>query len=332
MALSKELKFKLTVFIVLVAFLTVVFLYRSYTEEIDLGEKTVSIIVKPGSSFGQVTSQLLQEKVIYSKLMFKIPARLYGIDKKLVPGRYDFSGKNSCRSVLARLEDGDFLRIKVTIPEGNTIWETAALLAEKLELDSAIIHNLDSDSLFLKEKKIKGLEGYLFPETYYFPWGVDERTVVSEMIAMYRTMTDSLWNTAAENDLSPYEVIIMASIIEAETGMVDERKLVSSVYHNRLKKKMKLDADPTVIYGLGGLTRPLYTKDLKKDSPYNTYMRRGLTPTPINSPGLASIQAAIAPETTDFFYFVADTNGQHYFSKTNAEHNRAVQRIRANRR
>ena len=123
--------------------------------------------------------------------------------------------------------------------------------------------------------------------------------------------------------------IVMASIIEAETGLVDERQMVSSVYHNRLTRNMKLDADPTVIYGLGGLERQLYRKDLKKDTPYNTYMKKGLPPTPINSPGLAAIRAAIHPEESDYLFFVADNTGRHYFSRTNAEHNRAIRRIRS---
>ena len=327
----KELKFKLIVFVILVLFLTAVFSYRSYTEQIDIGDRVISLIIKPGSGLNTVMTTLIDEGVIQSKYMFKYPARFRGIEKKLIPGRYDFSGLNSCRSVLDRLEIGDVFKHKITIPEGNMIWETASLLAAKLNLDSAVIHNFNSDSSFLQQFEIKGLEGYLFPETYYLPWGINERAVVTELVLMYKEQTKSLWTETTANSLSQYDVIKIASIIEAETGLVDERALVSSVYHNRIRKNMKLDADPTVIYGLGGLTRPLYRKDLKKDTPYNSYMRRGLPPTPINSPGLASIKAAIKPEKSDYLYFVADNNGQHYFSKTNAEHNRAIKRIKAER-
>ncbi len=325
----KNLLLKIISILIIIALIVSILFYHKYTEEIDLGDKTVTLIIKSGSSFSEISAFLLKEKVISSKIMFKYPAQFKGIDKKLTPGRYDFSGKNSCRSVLERLQKGDFLKIKVTIPEGNMIWETASLLAKRMELDSAGIHNLAYDKSFVKSLDIPSLEGYLFPETYYFPWGIDEKSVVKELVDMFKSQTKDIWTDNLPNNLSHDEIIIMASIIESETGVGGERRLVSSVYHNRLRKKMKLDADPTIIYGLGGLTRPLYKKDLRKDTPYNTYMHRGLPPTPINSPGLASIKAAINPDTTEYLYFVADNKGTHYFSKTLAEHNRAIRRIRS---
>ena len=321
----------ITAVLIVVSMIVIFTLYSAYTEEIDLGDKSVTVLIKSGSSFSDISTQLLKEHVIDSRIMFKYPARLRGIDKKLTPGRYDFTGKNSCRSILERLEKGDFLKIKVTIPEGNTIWETSSLLAKKLELDSSVIHNLQYDTAFLQSLEIPCLEGYLFPETYYFAWGMNEISVVAELVAMFKRQTKDIWIEKIPNNLTHDEVIIMASIIESETGIGGERKLVSSVYHNRLQINMKLDADPTVIYGLGGLTRPLYKKDLRKDTPYNTYIHKGLPPTPINSPGLASIQAALAPESTEYFYFVADTNGTHYFSKTIREHTNAINRIRSNK-
>lgn len=327
----KSLAFKLVSLLIFIVLIASIFFYRMYTEEIDLGDKTVTLIIKSGSSFSEISSKLLQEHVIDSRFMLKYPAQFKGIDKKLIPGRYDFSGKNSCRSVLSRLQNGDFLKIKVTIPEGNMIWETASLLAKRMELDSAKIYNLKNDTAFLTQLEIPSLEGYLFPETYYFPWGIDEKTVVKELVGMFQLQTKDIWTDSVPNNLTHNEIIIMASIIESETGVGGERRLVSSVYHNRLQKKMKLDADPTVIYGLGGLARPLYKKDLRKDTPYNTYIHRGLPPTPINSPGLASIKAAMHPETTKYLYFVADNKGTHYFSKTNAEHNRAIRRIRSHK-
>jgi len=148
------------------------------------------------------------------------------------------------------------------------------------------------------------------------------------MVDMFKQMTDTVSFVSDRTDLDKYDIIKLASIIEAETGLIDERRLVSSVYHNRMRRKMKLDADPTVIYGLGGLDRPLYSKDLKRDTPYNTYLHRGLPPTPINSPGLASILAALNPEESEYYYFVAADSGRHLFSRTNAEHNRAKERVK----
>ena len=320
------------VIIALLLFHAVMFYgYYRYVRTIDIGDRIVSVIIKPGDTLGSIAGQLVAEGVVDSRSLLVYPARLMSIDKKLTPGRYDFTGKNSCQSVLAKLKKADFLRIKVTIPEGATVWKVASVIAEKLELDSTTFVSLNNDSAFLAGYDLPVLEGYLFPETYFFAWGISEIDVADEMITMFRRQTDSIWPEAIIGEMSRYDIVKLASIIEAETGLVDERTLVSSVYHNRLNKKMKLDADPTVIYGLGGLDRPLYLKDLKKDTPFNTYMHRGLPRTPINSPGLASLRAALNPAESDFYFFVANDSGRHYFSKTNAEHNRAKERIKASK-
>ncbi|MEW6413317.1 MAG: endolytic transglycosylase MltG [Candidatus Zixiibacteriota bacterium] len=325
-------KMSLKTVIIFAALLIVVvaaYTYRAYTRTIDIGDRVVTVVIKPGDTLSRIARQLVDKGVVESKAMLVYPARLMNLDRKLTPGRYDFTGENSCRSVLARLEAADFLKVKLTIPEGATKWKVASIVAEKLGLDSTTFMALDKDSAFLAAHELPGLEGYLFPETYFIPWGVDEAYVANEMIDMFHRQTDTIWPENIIDGHSRYDIVKLASIVEAETGIKDERRLVASVYHNRLRKRMKLDADPTVIYGLGGLDRPLWTKDLRKDSPYNTYMRRGLPPTPINSPGLASLRAALNPEQTDYYYFVADETGGHYFSKTNAEHNRAKEKIKA---
>jgi UPF0755 protein len=149
---------------------------------------------------------------------------------------------------------------------------------------------------------------------------------------MYQTKTDSVWQRTLTNGLNQYQSLILASIIEAETPLASERSRVASVYLNRLRIGMTLDADPTVIYGLGGLERPLLLKDLDSVTLYNTYRTAGLPPTPINSPGLASIMAALNPDGSDYLYFVADGSGGHIFSRTNEEHNMARRRARLNDR
>lgn len=300
----------------------------SYTRTVDLGERTVSIVIKPGDSFGSVVDSIVKRGVVPSKIMLAYPARVYGIDRRLTPGKYDFTGRNSCRSVLRKLRDADFVRIKVTVPEGSTIWKAASILAERLEVDSGRVVNLNHDSTLLARLGVPCLEGYLFPETYFFPWGIGIEEAVGEMVAMFHTSTESAWPDSLPLALSRDEIVTVASIVEAETGREGEHRLVASVYFNRLQKGMKLDADPTVIYGLDGLDRPLNRRDLKKNTQYNTYVKKGLPPTPINSPGLRSIRAALAPEVTDYLYFVADDSGGHQFSRTNAEHNRAKRRIR----
>lgn len=308
------------------------YVYLAYTRTLDLGDRVVTVMIVPGDSFASVADELVSRGVVSSRVMLALPARLRGIDKRLIVGRYDFVGKNSCRSVLDRLKKGDFLRIRVTIPEGVSIWKTAAIVAEELPLDSTALVALNEDSAFLSQLGLPCLEGYLFPETYFFPWGATVDDVIREMVTMFRSETDTVWPGSPPLGLSRHDIIILASIVEAEALLDSERPLVASVYLNRLRIDMKLDADPTVVYGLGGLDRPLLKRDLAEDTPYNTYLHKGLPPTPINSPGLASLKATLRSAKTDYFYFVADDRGGHVFSRTNAEHNRAKQEIRVGRR
>jgi len=304
----------------------------SYVSSVDLGDRTVSIIIKAGESFSGVADELLEKGVVRSSLMLRYPARWRGVDTKLTPGRYDFTGKNSCRSVLTKLEQADFAVIRVTIYEGAPIWKVASILSERMECDSTETIRLSTDSVFLASLKLACLEGYLFPETYFFPWGTPAEAMLRDMVTMFHSQTDTLWRQLSEEKLSRDEVVILASIVEAEALLDDEMPKIASVYLNRISRKMKLDADPTVIYGLGGLDRPLNRRDLEQRTPYNTYRFRGLPPTAINSPGLAAIRAVLNPEETDFLYFVADGTGLHRFSRTNAEHNRARRDIRRERR
>lgn len=309
------------------------YLLYLYAYPSDLGDQTVSIIIEPGDSFVSVADRIVGQGVVRSRALLMYPARWREIDKKLVPGRYDFTGRNSCRSVLNKLETGDFLRVRVTVYEGATIWTVASRVAKDMPIDSAAFQSLNTDSAFCDSMGVPCLEGYLWPDTYIFPWGISAEAVARQMVTTFRARTDSLWPDTIPNGLSREGLVILASIVEAEAKLDEEKPIIASVYHNRLRRKWRLDADPTVIYGLGGLDRPLWRRDLRKDTPYNTYKRKGLPPTPINSPGLAAIHAALAPAETEYFFFVADGSGGHRFSKTNAEHNRArheIERDRAN--
>lgn len=319
----------ITILIAGILAVVIAYLACGYYCNVDLKDKIITIVIEPGDNFKTVRGRLISEGVVNSKIMLDYPAYLRGIDKKLTPGRYDFTGKNSCKSVLDKLARADFVKIKVTIPEGATIWKTASILSDKMKIDSAEFVSLNRDTVFFQSMNLPGLEGFLFPETYYFPWEMNAKDVIAEMVRLYDKLTRDIWPDSIPHNLTRYEIINLASIIEAESKIDVERPLIASVYLNRLIRNMKLDADPTVIYGLGGLERPLYKRDLKKDTPYNTYLHKGLPPTPINSPGLASIKAALNPKDTDYLYFVADNNGGHYFSRTNAEHNRAKKKIKS---
>lgn len=294
----------------------------------DLGEQTATVNIEPGDSFNKVARALVDQDVVRSELILKLAARWRAIDKKLIPGRYDFTGRVSCKRVLDRLEAGDFLKIKVTIYEGAPIWKVASILQARLGFDSTAVMRLAEDTTFCYQLGVPYLEGYLFPETYFVKWGKTETDVLADMVATYKRMTDTIWPETIPNNLSRDQIMVLASIIEAEAYLDAEKPKIASVYHNRLRDRWRLDADPTVIYGLGGLDRPLNRRDLRTSTPYNTYRTRGLPPTPINSPGLAAIEAALHPDTTDYYFFVADGTGAHRFSRTNAEHEKARREIR----
>ncbi len=193
--------------------LVFVYIWYSYTHPVDLGDRVVSIIIEPGDNFTLVAEKLLSEGVVRSKIMLIYPARFFELDKKLTPGRYDFTGHNSCRTVLAKLRRADFLKVKITIPEGSPIWKVGSIVAGKLNLDSSNIVNLNRDSTFLETVGLPCLEGYLFPETYVFPWGVDESDVVKEMVRQYHSKTKEVWPDSIELGLSRHEIMILASII-----------------------------------------------------------------------------------------------------------------------
>ncbi len=305
----------------------------SYYRTTSLGYSIAEIVIKPGDSFRTVVDRIADKSIVESGAVLYWAGRLRGVDTKLTPGKYAFIGENSPHTVLRKLMKAEFVRIRVTVPEGEPIWRVASIVADRMELDSARFVSLSEDSSFLAELRLPYLEGYLYPETYFFPWGIDERHVVTEMVRMFRYQTNDLWPDPEDHpcNLTRRQIVKLASVIEAETRVDSERVIVASVYCNRLRRNMRLDADPTVIYGLGGLDRPLYHRDLRRDTPFNTYIHKGLPPTPINSPGLAAIKAAAYPAETDYLFFVADNRGGHRFSRTNAEHNRARYEIRSAR-
>lgn len=323
---------KLVFMIFIGAFLSGVGIFYLYVSPVDIGERTFSVIIKRGDSFNSVADKFAGEGVVRWRFLLVGIARWMDLDRQLTPGRYDFSGEISTANILARLNAADYVRIKLTFYEGMPVWQVLSIISSQMELDSSEVAGLKDDSLLFTELSIPRLEGYLYPETYIFPWGTQAKMIISAMVSLHHERVDTLLWQEAPNGLSREEVIILASIVEAEALLEDEKPVIASVYQNRLNRRMKLDADPTVIYGLGGLDRPLSRRDLRKETPYNTYLRRGLPPTPINSPSLSAIEAVIHPDSTDYLYFVADGTGGHVFTRSNAEHNRAVRQIRRERR
>jgi UPF0755 protein len=224
---------------------------------------------------------------------------------------------------------------RVTVPEGLTLAEIADLMESAGLADrERLLKEAESPEL-LSSAGItgRGLEGYLFPTTYYFTPSTTERGILLAMVEEFqRSVTPAMREQAEELGMNMHEVVTLASMIEKETALPSERLLVSAVFHNRLKLKIALQSDPTVIYGLNRASKNLTRKDLQNPNPYNTYLVPGLPPGPICNPGLAALEAALRPASVPYLYFVSKNDGSHLFSRTIAEHNRAVERYQKERR
>jgi UPF0755 protein len=263
-----------------------------------------------------------------------------GQRKSLRAGEYFFDGPVTTRDVIERLVSGSIHLHKFTIPEGLTLAEISEQWQEQGFGEAEAFHAAAAESVDLvkeyegEEASPASLEGYLFPETYSFPIRTTPRQAMEAMVGRFRKVLDQLHQkTPTESwPLSVHDTVILASLIETEAAVDDERPVIASVYLNRLKRRMLLQCDPTVIYALERSNRyqgHLTTADLKFDSPYNTYRYAGLPPGPIANPGKHSLEAAIQPAMTDHLYFVRTVDGRHTFSENLAAHNRAVAAYRA---
>ena len=283
-----------------------------------------TIIVERGASLPAIAGNLQRGGVIDDAFLFRLAARFYRVSRSLKAGEYAFPARVSMGGVIDILVSGETVIRQFTVPEGLTSAQVAGLLAGV----EGLVGDLDGVPD----------EGSLLPETYNYAWADSRPDVVERMQKAMTDALDELWPTRAEGlpfD-TPAEAVILASIVEKETGMPEERPLVAGVFVNRLKRGMRLQSDPTVVYALTGgsgpLDRALRSRDLRVDNPYNTYGNHGLPPGPIANPGRASLEAVLNPAETDYLYFVADGTGGHAFAKTLAEHNRNVARWRRIRR
>ena len=297
------------------------------------------INIPKGYGAGQVTRMLLERKIISSSYGFNLSMRLLKLENKLQAGVYEFSPGMSYYLILNKIKNGETVPpplTKITFPEGTSIYKMAKILEKEgvgdPESFSALTRDALTDDLkakfkFLAKVKTGSLEGYLFPDSYLVPMNVSTPVLVSAMLRRFAEVGLPVFEKARwKTDYDLHEIITLASIIEKEAVIPSERPIISSVYHNRLRIKMKLDADPTVKYVLG--KKIVSPEDLKIDSPYNTYRHRGLPPGPICSPGLSSIQAALEPARTTYLYFVARPDGSHVFSRTFEEHLKAQKILR----
>ncbi len=293
------------------------------------------VIIPKGASLRMAADSLAAYDVIGSTRLFRVFARLTGAETDIKPGTYQFAAGAGYRDVLDALVTGRGLMATVVIPEGFDVRDIAPVLAKSLRVPEDSVRAAVTDTAWQRalDIPVPSLEGYLFPATYTFPEGTSAREAVNAMIERFLDAWKPEWDTRLKAmSISRHDAITMASIVEKEARKAEERPLISAVYWNRVKKRMRLQADPTVQYALPQhVERVLYT-DLTVESRYNTYKYPGLPPGPIASPGAASIAAALAPADVPYLFFVARADGSHAFTETFAQHSRAIASIKAARR
>lgn len=286
-------------------------------------EETIVEIPRGTPAF-QIATRLHAHNIIRSRLLFNLYVRLNHIDKKLSYGRYLFRGKMNMAKVTNVLTSGKIELKSVTIPEGLSLRKTCRILANANFGSYKKFMELCENSEFASELlgfEVRSLEGFLFPETYRISEEASEEYILKVLVREYFRQTADI--NYANAPLDQYQTLILASIVEREARHNEEKPLIAGVYLNRLEDKHKLQADPTVAYILdemGKKRKKIYYKDLKIDSPYNTYKYTGLPPAPICSPGLQAIKGVIEPQRTDYYFFFASSGGRHEFSKTYREH------------
>ena len=296
----------------------------------------VKVTIPKGASLNEVGITLKNNNIIHNKQSFQLAVKILGYEKDIPAGRFRIEKASTNYAIIDQLVNGKQLTKKVTIREGWTISMIAKELDEKLGINTHFFEDATHNKNLLSKWGIqaKSFEGYLFPNTYQFNENELPSDIINVMVQEYkRNLSDDMLVQMNQIKMSEQEVLTLASIIEGEAIYDKERAIISGVYHNRLKKGMRLQADPTIQYILEDGPRRLLNRDLKIVSPYNTYLNKGLPPGPINNPGIESIKAALFPTESDYLYFVARGDGYHTFSKTEKQHNKAkrdFQKVRRN--
>ena len=286
-------------------------------------KKEITFQIPSGSSLHKVSKILKKNRIIKNETFFILAVKLMGYEKKLQAGKFNIQKKTNNFQLIKKLVYGNESLISVTVLEGWSLTQISQEIEKKIGIKHMDFLEVSRHPQLLKKLGIvaTSIEGYLFPDTYFFSEGVRPESIIETMVFQFKkNFSTDFKNRMREIGFNEIEVITLASIIEGEAIFDIERSKVSSVYHNRLKKGMKLQADPTIQYIIEGPPRRLLNKDLKIESPYNTYLNYGLPPGPINNPGLQSIKAALFPKETNFYYFVAKGDGYHTFTQTEKEH------------
>lgn len=316
--------------LVMAASLLAVHVYITFFTPASHDSSVKVVYVQKGTSFRVVASNLEKAGVVKDSDSLVWAASLLGAYKKIKAGEYEFMATMTPMEVLEVLIKGRVKRHLVTIPEGYNIREVALVMGAAGLADPDEFAGRAYDARLVASLGLEGetLEGYLFPDTYEFTKGMSTDEMIGRMVEKFKAVYFPDYNEQAKkNGLSMRKVLTLASIIEKETGAPEERPLISAVFRNRLKKGIKLQSDPTVIYGIKGFDGNLTRAHLVTRTPYNTYAVYGLPPGPIANPGKESIAAALNPAKEDYLYFVSRNDGTHFFSKSLKEHNNAVNRF-----
>lgn len=317
--------------IVLVMVITLIMTVITFLSEPDVTGETVIVEIPKGAGMMTIARLLEEKGVVKSARGFAALAKVKGVSKKLQAGEYKFDIGTPYEKVLDRMLKGKVLLRQFTIPEGYNIYQIAPLLSKNGFGNSEAILMILKDEKYSKSLNIpsKGLEGYLFPETYSYVKGESLQRVLRRMVVQFFKVYNEESKTGSlSKNLDMNELVTLASICEKEAVIQKELPLIAGVYLNRLAINMPLQADPTVIYGLKNFDRLLSRKDLAFPTPYNTYLNKNLPPGPIACPGRMAIRAVFNPEKTKAIYFVAKNDGSHHFSQTYPEHLNAIRKYR----
>ena len=295
----------------------------------------VTVTIKPGFTLSKISNLLYEKNIIRNKRMFQLATLVMGKEKELPVGTFQLINTNTNFEIINQLVNESPEVIKVRILEGWNTRQIASYLSDVMNFDSTEVIKLANNKDFILKNglDINSLEGYFFPDTYFFFQGETPSNVLSHLVKQHKIFWNKTYEIRAKQiNLTKHEVVTLASIIEGEAIFNNERAKISAVYHNRLNINMKLQADPTIQFILNEPPRRLLNKDLKINSPYNTYLNKGLPPGPINSPGKHSLLAALFPEENDFLFFVARGDGYHTFSTNKRDHDKAKRKFQKIRR
>ena len=341
MKLNKKKVVILISAIILLLFTMVLFVLYEGGPYDKNNKKDLVVDIPMGSTVDDVAHILKEKNLIKNEFIFKINFKIKNSSSQMKSGSYLLNQSFSNNDIIDKLISGEIYHdgVKITIPEGSTSNEIIALLVKnelgKKEEFEELVKNPSvfyDEFEFLNQEDIKTLEGFLYPSTYYFDEDSKSEDIIKEMIALFdKNYTEELEKRQEEMELTLQEVVNLASIVEKEAVLDEDRPVIASVFYNRLEIDMPLQSDATIQYIFETRKKSMTYDDLKIDSPYNSYIQKGLPPTPIANPGIKSIEAVLYPEDTDYLYFVADINGGNVYSKTYEEHQKNVEKYRKDR-